>query len=183
MTTHTKKLLATRLATIVGLSLIVIGSASAGSAPANLTVSASVTANCTISTAPVAFGAYDPIGANAATALTASGSVTVACTKGSAPNITLGQGNNYSAGRRMAGGGDFLSYELYQPTNTNPDAGSTCSYVSPTVWGTTGAQIFTPTVPGTKTARLYRVCGSVPAGLDPSVAASYTDTVVATVNF
>ena len=178
-----KKLLAARLAAIIGLSLVAAGSASAGSATANLAVSASVSANCTISTSPVAFGAYDPIVANAAMDLTASGLVTIACTKGSAPNITLGQGSNYSAGRRMAGGASFLNYELYQPSNTNPDAGSTCVYTTPTVWGTVGAQIFTPTAAGSKVARAYKVCGSVPQGQDPGVAASYTDTVVATVNF
>jgi len=172
-----------RIAAVAAVSLCAAASAFADSETANLAVSASVAANCTISTSGVAFGAYDPIGANAAAALTTSGSVTIACTKGTASTITLGQGNNYSGGRRMAGGGDFLTYELYQPTNTNPGAGSTCSYVGPTVWGTTGGQIFTPTVATSKAARSYKVCGSVPAGQDPSVAANYTDTVVATVNF
>ena len=63
------------------LSLISIP-AFAGSATANLNVSASVAAVCTISTAPVAFGAYDPVVANAATDLNGTGTVTVACTKG-----------------------------------------------------------------------------------------------------
>ena len=57
---------------------------------ANVGVGASVAANCTIGTAPVAFGAYDPVVANAAVALTATG-------------------------------------------------------LGPTIWGTTGANIFTPT--------------------------------------
>jgi len=183
MRTSKQKLLAVQVAAIMGLALLSVSTARAGSATANLAVAASVTANCTISTAPVAFGVYDPILANASTALTASGSISIACTKGAAPNLTLGQGGNYSAGRRMAGGGDFLSYELYQPTNTNPDAGSICAYTAPTVWGTTGPQTFTPTASTGKVARSYKVCGSVPGGQDPTVAASYTDTVVATVNF
>ena len=52
----------------------------AASKNANLDISASVAANCTITTGPVAFGAYDPVGANAAADLLATGSVTVACT-------------------------------------------------------------------------------------------------------
>ena len=64
----------------------------AGSASANLNVTANVAANCTISTSPVAFGAYDPVVANASTDLTASGTVTVACTKGTAATIDLGNG-------------------------------------------------------------------------------------------
>jgi len=183
MTNTMRKLAGMRVATVTTVSLFAAASAFAGSDTANLAVSASVAANCTISTSAVVFGAYDPIGANASAALTTSGSVTIACTKGTAPTITLGQGNNYSGGRRMAGGGDFLTYELYQPTNTNPDAGSTCSYAGPTIWGTTGGQVFTPTAATSKAARTYKVCGSMPGGQDPSVAASYTDTVVATVNF
>ncbi|NDP42493.1 MAG: spore coat protein U domain-containing protein [Aromatoleum sp.] len=165
--------------------MLAIGSAYAASPQtANLNVTAAVAANCTIATAPVAFGNYDPVVTNASTALTAAGSVTIACTKGSAPAITLGLGAQPSGTiRRMLGGGDFLSYELYQPSTTAPDAASTCSYVAPTVWGTTAAQTFTPTSPSNVTARAYKVCGSVPAAQNVTVAASYADVVVASVNF
>jgi spore coat protein U-like protein len=174
-----------KLAVLAGAMMLAIGTAHAASPQtANLNVTAAVAANCTIATAPVAFGNYDPVVTNASTALTAAGSVTIACTKGSAPAITLGLGSNASGTtRRMAGGGDFLNYELYQPSTTAPDAGSTCVYTSPTVWGTTAAQTFTPTSPTSKTARLYRVCGSVPGGQDVATAASYADVVVASVNF
>src|SRR5581483_8493063 len=85
----------------------------AASASANLNISASVAAVCTITTSPVAFGAYDPISANAATDLTASGSVNVACTKGTPATIDLGNGASFAAGtRRMSSGSDFLNYGL-----------------------------------------------------------------------
>ena len=52
------------------LSLIAMAAitapAFAASQNANLNVTASVAANCTITTSPVAFGAYDPVSANAA---------------------------------------------------------------------------------------------------------------------
>ena len=52
-----------------------INAASAATQTANLAVSASVTVNCTVSTAAMAFGAYD---VNATSATDATGRVTVA---------------------------------------------------------------------------------------------------------
>src|SRR6202162_4481093 len=142
----------------------------------NLAVGSSVTANCIIATAAVAFGAYDPVVANAAVALTGSGSITVSCTAGSAPTITLGLGANaVGAVRKMASGAERLVYELYQPPTAA--AGGACGAFT-TIWGTTGANIFTPTSPASKAARTYNVCGTIAANQDVGVGA-YSDTVVA----
>ena len=78
------------------------------------------------------------------------------------------------------GAANFLTYEAYQPPDNTP--GTACSYAAPTVWGTAGANIFTPTVAPSKAARTYNVCGRVAAGQDQP-AGAYTDTVLATVNF
>lgn len=176
-----KKLILTALA----LALVGIAPAAfAGSATSSVSVTASVAANCTITTAPVAFGAYDPVVTNAAAPLNNNGSVTIACTKGSAPTVTLGLGSHASGAiRRMVGGtsGDFLTYELYQPPGTAP--ATACTYPGAQIWGTVGAAIFTPTSSPGKTARTYNVCGTVAAGQDVSVDPSYTDAVLATVNF
>ncbi len=74
----------------------------------NLLVSASVTATCTITTAPAAPGAYDP---TAVTDLDGTGTVTVLCTNGTAGYVTLGEGANADGAstpavpvRQMAGG-------------------------------------------------------------------------------
>lgn len=169
----------------VGAALVTATPAHAGSAVANpaLSVTASITANCTITTTAVAFGAYDPVVANAATPLNATGTVTIACTKGSAPNITLGLGAHASGSQpNMLNGGnaDVMAYNLFQPPNNTP--GTACTFPASQAWGTSGAAIFTPTVPTGKAARTYNICGTVGAGQDISVG-SYTDTVVATVNF
>lgn len=167
----------------VGAALVAVAPAHAGSAPANLAVSAGITANCTISTSALNFGNYDPVVVNAVNPLNGSGSVTIACTKGSAPNITLGLGLNASGSQRnmlLSGGTDLMAYQLYQPPNTTP--ASACTFSGGTVWGTTGSGIFTPTAPTSKASRTYNICGTVSGGQDISVG-TYNDTVVATVNF
>jgi spore coat protein U-like protein len=175
---HNKQILQGIIAAIL---LAFVGLASAGTATANLNVSASVAANCTIGTASVAFGTYDPIVAHATSPLDATGAVTITCTKGTATTITLGLGATPAGStRQMTGTGGLLAYELYQQPGTTP--GTACNYTTPTIWGTTGAEIYTPTAAPSKVARTYNVCGRVPAGQDVG-SGSYTDTVVATVNF
>ena len=179
-----KRATAIALASVLGAAIVVSEPAQAGSAPANLSVTASVNANCTITTSAVAFGAYDPVVANATTALNGTGSVSIACTKGSAPSVTLDLGSNAVGSQRnmkiTGGGTDVLGYQLYQPPNTTP--GTACTFPGSTVWGTSAPQTFTPTVPTSKASRTYNVCGTVAAGQDVSVG-SYQDIVVATVNF
>src|SRR5262245_22314495 len=164
-------------------ALVLAGApAFAGTASTNLAISANISNNCTITTTAVAFGAYDPLVTNAATPLNGNGTVSIACTKGAATTVALDLGSNASGStRRMSdGGGNFLNYETYQPPNNTP--GTACSYASPTVWGTSGANLFTPAVAPSKASRSYNVCGQVAAGQDlPS--GSYNDTVLATVNF
>lgn len=147
-------------------------SVQAATATANLSVTATVINNCVISTAAVAFGNYDPVGANAAADLDATGTVTIACTKGSTATIGLGLGSNASgAVRRMTdGSGNYLTYELYQEV------------AETTVWGTAGGALLSPVAAPSKAARNFTVYGEVAANQDIT-AGNYTDTVVATVNF
>ena len=142
-----------------------------------LTLSATVVNNCTITTTAVAFGNYDPL--NAAVT-NASGTVVITCTKSAAPTINLGQGVNFLVNRRMTDGTNFMNYEIYQPpTNV---AGTACTWVTPQRWGTVIGETFTPTAAPSKAARTYNVCGQIAAGQDLA-AATFNDTVVATVNF
>jgi len=153
----------------------------AGTATATLAVSATVTQNCTISTSPMAFGAYDPVlGSN----VTASGTVVVACTKGATSTyVGLGNGVNFATTRNMVGAvsTDKLAYTLVQPVSTTP--GAACpAYGANTDWGSTaGTSPVIGISPG-KAARTYNVCGQIAAGQDVSVD-TYSDTVVATINF
>jgi spore coat protein U-like protein len=144
----------------------------AASKTANLAVTASVAANCTITTAPVAFGAYDPVGVNAAADLLATGTVTVACTKGAPTTIDLGNGTNFLAGsRRMASATDFMNYALYK------DAARTSVWGTGLAGGTTAAY-----TAASVAATAITVYGTVPMAQNVSVGA-YSDTVVATINY
>lgn len=152
------------------------GLAQAATATDNLAVSADVVANCTISTAALAFGNYDPIVVNASTALDGTGTVTVTCTSGSAATITLGQGANADTGstaaaplrRLLNGTTNFLSYSLFS------DSART------TVWG--GDATVDVATTGTGAADAHTVYGSIASGQNKP-AGAYADTVVATVTF
>jgi spore coat protein U-like protein len=135
-------------------------------------VTATVGANCTISTTAVAFPAYDPIVTNASANDDGTGSVIVTCTRGTAATIGLGLGANASGSqmRMKDATTDYLNYALYQ------DSGRA------TVWGNSGAGLLSPVAAPDKNPRTFTVYGRIPSAQDVP-AGSYTDTVVATVNF
>jgi spore coat protein U-like protein len=161
-----------RVALIVGgLALGMAAPAFAQTATGTLGMSATVAKNCSITTTAVAFGSYDPVVANATTPLDGSGTVVVTCTKGAGTRIDLGLGANASGSvRRMSGGTDFLTYELYQNTTRT------------TIWGSGAAAGQTIGAAPSKAGRTFTVYGRVAAGQDVA-AASYNDAVVATINF
>jgi spore coat protein U-like protein len=167
-----------RLSSAIGLAVslgLLLGAQPplrAATGTTNLNVSATVSLNCTITTTPVAFGAYDPVVANAATPLDATGTVVVACTKGSTATIGLGLGANAqtSARRMLDGATNFLGYEIYLDTTRT------------TVWGTATTGLLSTGVAPSKAARTFTVYGRVAANQDVP-AGAFTDIVVATVNF
>jgi spore coat protein U-like protein len=160
---------------ILTLGLVFMAAPAFAATTADVEISAEVIASCSITALPVAFGNYDAL---SATPDDATGSVAVSCSTGSNPKIWLGQGLNADAGstadvpvRRMVNGGtNFLSYQLYQNSSRS------------TVWGGTdgsspAAQTATDLNPVTST-----IYGRVPVN-QTSTVGSYSDTVVATVNF
>jgi spore coat protein U-like protein len=84
----------------------------AADATNNLTVDATVLPDCSVTSGAIHFGDYNPITTSSDTS--ASGLFTVYCTKGTAVHVGMGEGANYSAGRRMKNGtANFLSYGLF----------------------------------------------------------------------
>ena len=150
--------------------------AHAQTAASNFTVSAAVTPTCSISTVNMNFGNYDPITTHATTPLDVNGSVTIACTRGANTWIDLSPGSNTANAvgttRAMAGGGgNYLSYELYQNNTFS------------TVWGVGNpGNGFVPPVAPSRAPRTFAIYGRIPSGQDSAVG-NYSDTVTATVNF
>jgi spore coat protein U-like protein len=138
----------------------------------NLPISATVAAKCLVSADAMDFGAYDPVGANAATALTTQGAITVTCVKNTNYSIALGPGLNYANGERnMSNGTGLLHYELYS------DSGLA------TVWndGSNGGSLLSGTAASLAPLSIP-VYGQVFPGQDVA-AGNYSDTVTVTVQF
>jgi len=160
---------------LAGLAVVLAATASrlsGQSATATLTVNASVSKNCTITTAPVSFGAYDPVTANATAPLDGTGTVTVTCTKGAVAVVGLNPGSNaQGTSRRMSqGAAAYLNYELYKDSTHS------------TIWGDAAdTALDIPAAPN-RNPRDFTVFGRVAQAQDATVG-NYSDTVVATVNF
>ena len=138
----------------------------------NLAVYASVVANCTITATTIGFGSYDPVTAHATANLDAQGSLTVACTKGVNPSVGLDNGTNGTGEsvRRLAGNGSYLTYELYkEEARTN-------------AWRNLGSGLLSLGTAPSKSPRTFPVFARLPGGQDVPPG-TYTDTIVATVNF
>ncbi len=176
-----KKISKAVLAASLGL-LSVHAGVMAGQATADLSVTANVSASCTINTTPVSFGSYSPAQAQPTFV---SGSVTVACVKGSTPVISLSSGLHPGStpGERAmkhAVGTDLLSYFLYKPASVVANTACTTTETDP--WGSVGTERFEPGTATGIAASTYNICGKIPAAQDVSTG-SYQDTVTATVEF
>ncbi len=144
----------------------------AQSTTASLAVTASISKNCVITTTPVTFGAYDPVVAHSTAPLDGTGTVTVTCTKGALAKIGLNDGSNAqgSVRRMRLSAAAYLEYQIYK------DASRT------SVWGDGIFDSMWVLPAPNRNPRTYPVYGRVPANQDATVG-SYSDTVVATVDF
>jgi spore coat protein U-like protein len=157
------------LASISALVISSDGSASAAAKTANLGVSVKVANNCIITAIDVGFPDYDPISTHASNPdNSTAGSVTITCNKGGAATLALDYGLNHSASQpRMKNGTDYLPYMLY----------------SDPLWQTQWSGVARDVSGGTsQSAQVYTVYGQIPAA-QPAVSGTYSDTVIATVNF
>ena len=145
--------------------------AQAGTANSNLSVSATVSANCTVSTSAVAFGSVDAL---SGAAVEGTGGLTVTCTNGTgwtaAAGLGSGSGATFSA-RRMTSGANLLTYTLFT------DSGRA------TVWGDGTASTAMVTSTGTGAAQSITVFGRIAAGQNNARPGSYADTVAVTITY
>lgn len=142
----------------------VCGTANAATDTKNLAVTMTITGACDIHTGAatsVDFGSAAAGGSDK----TATGNLIVNCSNAQTYAITLGNGANYSGGRRMKSGANYIAYDLYS------DAGFTTAWSS--VSGT-----------GTGIDQNIPVYGKVlAASYSASAPGTYNDTVVATVTY
>jgi len=149
-----------------------------------LPVTATVAQRCTIQTGALAFGNYDPVTANGAAGsdllATGTGAVSVQCTRGTTPAPTIALGGGLypspagSFNRYMGSGSHRLGYQIY----------TTSAHTA--IWGdgtsaTVAPSAATP-ITSMLTTQTFTAYGKVSKGQDIAVG-SYTDVVVATVNF
>jgi spore coat protein U-like protein len=124
---------------------------------------------CTVRGATgVAFGAYDPVVANAAVPRDATGQIQYRCRR-VAPLVSLSRGSSGTyQPRQLRQGARAIGYNLYR------DAART------QIWGDGTGGTFT--VLGQRGNRTLVIYGRIFPG-QPAAAGSYADTVVATLNF
>ncbi len=153
----------------------------AATASAELQVTATVPASCSITTAPVNFGNYDPTAQNDTLA---TGTVTVTCVRGTALSVALDGGKNPGANageRAMTTSADStakLAYYLYKPA----EGSSSCDGRETVSWGASDTDRLAITSTTISQATSYSVCGKVTQQQDVP-AGTYQDMVTATVHF
>jgi spore coat protein U-like protein len=110
------------IAVALGTMVVLFSGGSSAATTATLTVSVTVRNSCAVSSGggTLAFGVYDPVGANTAVSLTQSSGFQIQCSNGTAAAIALSQGSNPSAAstdaapiRNLTNGNAKLNYQLY----------------------------------------------------------------------
>ena len=137
-------------------------------------VTANIAVNCLITATPLAFGAYQPLAANATVPLDGQSEIQVACTNGGNFTIGLDQGTFPGATvttRQMIGpGGVGLQYALFSDAARSVNWGNTLGV--DTVAGV-----------GAGSVEVISVFGQVAPGQASAVAGGYHDTITATLTF
>ena len=157
--------------------LCAASTAQAGTATANLTVSITITASCTINAATLTFPSTPGTNLLSA-AVTGSTNVLVTCTSGSPYSIGMGQGANYSSGsNRMASSGNYIPYGLYVNSSytypwTTGASNSSCTTTNDCYLGT-----------GTGSAQSIPIYGQVPTVATAPPSGTYSDTVTMTITY
>jgi len=162
-----------RLGACAGAAMIAMtaGAAQAATTSGTLSVSATVTANCTVSTSALAFGNVDVTsGSN----VDSTGGLSVTCTNGTGWTASAGVGSGTGASytnRKMANGSNLLNYNIYTTSGRT------------TVWGDGTASTATIGGTGNGSAQSVTVYGRVSSGQTSLPAGAYADTVAVTVTY
>ena len=136
----------------------------AASGTASFDVSVQVLASCSISASNMSFAS---ITTGTTTNTDATSTLTVNCSSGTPFTIALGNGNNYSGGRRMTNGTTNINYYLYS------DSGRSSQWSGATVVSGTGSG----------SDQNFTVYGRIPSEQNISNTGIYADTIIATITY
>jgi len=143
-------------------------------------VTAVVQNTCTVTGGTMNFGTFDKLAPDNAT----SSGVTVQCTNGATYSVGLGNGQNYTTGRRMRipSTSNYLNYGLYADSNYSQNwgniTGGTTGINGTATYGGAGGPSPLQTATATGSPQSITIYGQIPtAGNASAVAGSYTDTV------
>jgi spore coat protein U-like protein len=158
-------------AAIAAAGLCVATPAFAATVGSTLNTNATVTANCTVSTSPLAFGNVD---STSASDVDATGGLSITCTNGSGWTASAGVGGGPLASygnRKMTSGANVLNYNIYTTA------------ARATVWGDGTGTTGTISGTGSGSAQAVTVYGRVAGGQNSVPIGSYADVVAVTVTY
>jgi len=170
--------LSTTLLSAAGLS----ASAYAATSVSDMAVTANIGTNCTMSSTDLAFGAYDPIVANAALDLRATSTVSTTCTSGATGVVTMSGGDHVlycvinDCYRQLANAEEtgFLRYNIY----------TSASYYVSNIWNNDVEEMSSVAqVLGSGVSQDLTVYGEIPKNQKNAPAGSYTDTITVTLTY
>ena len=163
------------ICTVVSLGSLCIGPVNTGSTSSIVNISLQIGNDCTINAPNISFGTAPLVSAFSPVTQT----ISVQCTKGTSYTVGLSDGSNASSGqRRMANGGNYINYEIYQGASGTTRWGSTA--------GQTRASGSADVNPGAGTGNStqgFVYNSKVLSGQTTPPAGTYTDTVVISVGF
>ncbi len=136
------------------------------------TVTATIIAECNVSTSPLNFGNYDPVVTNGAAPLDNTTLVNVYCTKATLATVSLDNGTwvTGTTRRLKSAAANFLTYEMYKDSGHG------------TIWNAVNTNSGTSASKLTAINGGFTVYGRIPGGQDIP-AGAYGDTVTVTVNY
>jgi spore coat protein U-like protein len=172
----------TKIHLLAAGALLALGLPLAASAQTqqNVTVSVTVNGSCSLSSPVNAiFASQAPLNA---VNLVTTGSVTLRCNAKAAPVLTVGDGNNFSGTRRMAGSTNFVAYSVKQPTISGTDFTVCPAFNSGTDWDTGSPLNASDAFSSSGGSRTVNLCFQTTVDENTPIA-TYTDTVLVSVAF
>lgn len=163
------------ICTLISAGNLCIGPVNTGTTSSIVNISLQITNDCIINAPDIRFGTAPLISAFSPVTQT----ISVQCTKGTSYTVGLSDGSNASGGqRRMANGGHYIHYEIYQGTGGTTRWGSSAGQTR-----ASGSADVNPGAGTGNTTQGFVYHSQILSGQATPPAGTYTDTVVISVGF